>query len=1140
MTKILLQAVVDLEDQLISEMGIDGGFFLVGTHRVADLFLEDERVLTTLKFTQPRSVAMKNFVREEGRNSFAIILLKGNHDIQLTQENPYIDIQQNPKILSQIKEKIIDMVVVSKDTEFLPSEIYQEILPTVTAQEHSNIKISPISLNRCRVVSGTGTSLDKKATWWLGPLSPRYSNDCYRKLTYKIEDLVTEGMPEFMCFDIGDELEGVYECPEEPTCPAVEVAAHDHFINDHVIDADIVNVDIVYANQLNADIANIDVVNANEINAEIVNAAIFNVVDVVDRRGDGGGSGSESGGGDSGSCPNSNTGSEVEHDKERDLKDIFGKRKILEWQLEFYNGARAEAIVGDEAEGAADDENVHEYLYMGELFFDHSWQKLIADSNALPWRTIAKKENKWWIEYLYDNESPALSRLRCWLDFIFYDSLMLDTRVKTKFAHSEGRFLSNKVEMGKAINRHGDSHKPHLFIAFLLYKTKATSLAQFQKWLLDSHDELLEATDNLFLANYYCDRLGVSFKSSGFIIEMQRRTGSNMGHLFANHVASSQVTLFMYEIWHNEFVTFLKTENKDKPISVQVDESTIHHVNYIIVLLQGIYVHGPKTWFYRVLHNIDGSGEGIFNAIRDQWRADGLEDHFQRNLRGASMDGASSMGLRGVKRKGLFTFLQELADHPLIGTHCHAHRLSLAGKWSIKTEPFFIHIGEVIQRVYVFYGGKGYKRMEHLRETSKELGMYLYMPQKLYEIRWVDSERQAAKKLKKNWLILVKDLYQICWDTTEFDAPTRQQACGLAHDLSTRRFIVNLHFSLDILEYLSVWSLQLQRSNDLLFDKSRQRDELLIKLNAMKDMNGDELQSVLDNVRCWGETPQWVQIVNGLPQIVMTYEKTIGSPCNLNQLDLAEYSEWRGFPLLARSAGMDHLYTPKLSDIREEVLENLSHQIKAYFPHETFLHSVRIFDPREIPPNTALHSSYGQETSSDVQTVARILRYGELEGPFGQADNDYFEAISNEWQHLLSQFKSVSTFAKDRELPSDRFWTKYLGMPGFNIYPRLRNLIEICVSLPSGSSSVERAFSHLGRIRNKERSHLGLLVSNGLMFSKLNAPTFEHFRPRKFAKEWVKRHARPDDPTVKKGKRGKKDKQEEEEDRTLLGGNQFA
>ena len=39
--------------------------------------------------------------------------------------------------------------------------------------------------------------------------------------------------------------------------------------------------------------------------------------------------------------------------------------------------------------------------------------------------------------------------------------------------------------------------------------------------------------------------------------------------------------------------------------------------------------------------------------------------------------------------------------------------------------------------------------------------------------------------------------------TTEFEAPTRQQACGLAHDLSTRWFIVNLHLALNILNYLS-------------------------------------------------------------------------------------------------------------------------------------------------------------------------------------------------------------------------------------------------------------------------------------------------------------------------------------------------
>ena len=48
-----------------------------------------------------------------------------------------------------------------------------------------------------------------------------------------------------------------------------------------------------------------------------------------------------------------------------------------------------------------------------------------------------------------------------------------------------------------------------------------------------------------------------------------------------------------------------------------------------------------------------------------------------------------------------------------------------------------------------------------------------------------------------NWENLFRDI------TTAFDAPTRQQACGLAHDLSTLWYIVNLHFALDILNNLN-------------------------------------------------------------------------------------------------------------------------------------------------------------------------------------------------------------------------------------------------------------------------------------------------------------------------------------------------
>ena len=53
-------------------------------------------------------------------------------------------------------------------------------------------------------------------------------------------------------------------------------------------------------------------------------------------------------------------------------------------------------------------------------------------------------------------------------------------------------------------------------------------------------------------------------------------------------------------------------------------------------------------------------------------------------------------------------------------------------------------------------------------------------------------------------------------------------------------------------------------------------------------------------------------------------EKTRGSKCEENEFDTATYAEWRGFPLLPRTAGADNLcyldideeFSPKLNDVR--------------------------------------------------------------------------------------------------------------------------------------------------------------------------------------------------------------------------------
>ena len=1181
---------------------------MIGTSPEADLSLDDQRVMTKMKLTMPQMEAMKNFVDIDDYNNFAIILLNGNHDIHLTPDIPTIDLQENRELLDKIKAHMVDFSLITRVDQPDVNEIYMFLHPTAVAHKQSTVKISPISLNYCHALRGTGTSFDTDGKWLLGPETVGRMNDCYGKLRFVIEDILVDGVPEEMSFDIEDELDGVYECPTsedeganeeaqveksfedslclskrrmdslllrdfkfrrkalesdfikrkeaivhsmencnkecqaEDSCPAPSVYCQlkkilpieerrIEFLKDKKEET----LSIMNDYYLSMAKSVRDVKKETEdswllgVPVEAVSSACGSQVQEGDTEMDGG--------------SGSNAGVPMDVDEEvEDLKDVIPKGQIIKWQLEFYRGARAN-------DDQAEEEGNAEYLYRSGRFFAYNkWKTLIAEhsKDKIGWQTISKPDNLWWIEYIFRPDTPHLSGLRCWIEFMAYDLLYLQKSKKPEYAKLEGKLRANKDRFMENVNRHGDSHKPHLFVAFLLKKSKAKTVEQFKKWLVDVEDEILEATDNLILLNYYSDYYGVSFRTSSQFVDLMKRIGANMGYHFARHLYSSEITLIMYELFHEGFVRFLKTENRE--ISVLLDESTIAKVNYIMVLLQGIYKNAPKIWFYIVIHNRDGSGEGIFNAIKSQWEVDGLTTYFKQRLIGTSMDGASAMGLRGAKTKGVFKKMQNFAENPLIGTHCHAHRLNLSGKWSIKTEPFFIHMEEVIKKVSGFYNGRGYKRREHLLATSRELEVYLYDTISIHEIRWVDSDRKAAKNLKRNWVPLVTDLNKICWmtDDTVFDAPTRGQACALAHHLSTRRFVLNLQFSIDILDHLSKWSLALQKSGDTLFNKYRQRDDLLIKLDDMKCTNDCELKSFFEEVRCWGETPQFIRLVNGLPQVT-TYEKTRGSKCDENQFDTAEYAEWRGFPLLPRSAGMDPdlYYSPKLSNVRNSVLERIMEQIRSYFPHESFLHSLRILDPAEIPPNPQMHYSHWQQTGSDIENIARILKFGDQEaGPFGtQADSEHFASISSEWQHLLSQFAEVPTFPQDRELSADKFWAKYLGMPGFNIYPTLRHLIEKCLSLPSGTSSVESAFSVLGRVFSKERPSLRLKVANGQMFFKLNGPKPKHYRPRKATLRWTEKHMRVDDPTrigsPEELEQEEQEEQEEEQQNTLFEDTQF-
>ena len=357
---------------------------------------------------------------------------------------------------------------------------------------------------------------------------------------------------------------------------------------------------------------------------------------------------------------------------------------------------------------------------------------------------------------------------------------------------------------------------------------------------------------------------------------------------------------------------------------------------------------------------------------------------------------------------------------------------------------------------------------------------------------------------------------------------------------------MNLHFAIDILDILSVWSLKLQKSSDLLFDKLRQRDEVLEQLNEMKyphprGTDGTELKQFKEDLRCWGQTPLWIQWKNGIPQVVHTYAKTKGSKCDENEFDTATYAEWRGFPLLPRTVGADNLcyldideeYSPKLSDVRAGVINRLMEQIREYFPHQNLLQALRVLDPKEIPRDVTEHSAYWSATKDDIGTIARILTLGDVQGPLSQHDQLHLDVLQNEWKQLLSQFSLDPEFPKHTELSPADFWKIYLS----KAQAKLAHLLEICVSLPSGSVSVESGFSVLGKIISKEKTSQQLPATNAQMFTRLNGPKPKNFKPRKMATHWIEvlGRVRADDPL-----NGREPEEEDEIEGTLLGDSLFA
>ena len=609
----------------------------------------------------------------------------------------------------------------------------------------------------------------------------------------------------------------------------------------------------------------------------------------------------------------------------------------------------------------------------------------------------------------------------------------------------------------------------------LTEKAGVKTKEEFKEILYRKHTsgEILEAQNNQFLTAHEEAKLAMSYKSHVGLTQLQAENGCNIGRLHRTDRGSKMERLSMCKRHRKSLKSFLLHYNG--PVGILLDESVdVSHKSQMIVYIQGVEGNMPMMWYYRTIQVTDATAEGLFRALIDTWREDGLHDFFKANLLSIATDGASTLtGLRG----GLMTLLDNWSDRELVRTKCMAHKINLSTKWGIGKFEYFIFIEKFVNRHHGFYkGNAGHSRYDHLIKTSLELGVYLFAPAYVHDVRWSSSETWAFEVLLRNWEVLVDDLNFLV--NNPKNQSEKNQAMELLVTLLSRRFLLLIHFAKDILEVISIWSKQLQERTGLLYDKLKQRDEVLMKLEAMKipipageEGSGDtRTGKFLNEIKCWGKTSD-----EGFDSY---YIMVKGSVCLEHQFHNAESVEWRGRLLTDVASEIELVDLPKLDDIRILTLESLQEQIREYFPDEQLLRSLSVLDPDQFPNNQGELSSYCDQTVDDILLIAENLGYQE-QIPY----------LAENWEGVLNSMlshHSQSEYSEDKEAGPMLFWEKYLNMPYFPV--PLKSVIQATLVLSIGSAECERGFSIMNRLKPKDRS---LIDNEGLdcdMFLNVNGP----------------------------------------------------
>jgi hypothetical protein len=698
--------------------------------------------------------------------------------------------------------------------------------------------------------------------------------------------------------------------------------------------------------------------------------------------------------------------------------------------------------------------------------FRDSWiQQIQRHQGPFVASTLLNDENKVWLEYVFNEQSPQNSKFRCRICVSF---LRKQSNSKSKtlplLSTEEGFFVKDYSRVYKQISGHSKCalHGKATKNMEKEYVDSLTKNLQEAKSVLESKVAAPHKATVLMIRTVYASvLLNIPFYLHPDIVLLQRLNGAEMGSHHYDPSSATTITESISQRMHENLLKYLK--RLKFPFTIIADSSTdATNKNFLLLYFRSIENEFPMTYFYRCLHITEETSDALLRVVTSALQEDNLLQHFHQHARGFSSDGAPTMiGRRG----GLSKLLNDSTHHNLYTIHCLAHRLQLViGHAFMDMDGFKNKFETVINGIYSFYYDKSFKRKESLQKTAEGLGSKFYELHYIYTVRWISSELLALESIYKLYPSLLENMLLIS-GSPQFLADVKSRAKGYHDILSNSRFFTTFMLTMDILSVLRRYSKTFQLSQGSVIGMEHLRRTLFEEVQKLKVTAGPHVQTLLRDAQC--------------------YKAAIWSNCNAQDLDTENFRFSINNQAISFAAQSIRLSSssrwPALSAIRVQLIDAIINQLGTYFPDGS-MELFEILNPLNLP-----------STAENVATYATGIAQLSL-----RFEEDVPTAIRQFATVLTSMMTHTSNMYCKLKSAGDavKFWSYYLDSTVVGMEGTIRRLIYIVLSLPLGSADIERGFSVMHYFKTNRRSRLTAKHMEDIARIKINGVSSRILTPR--------------------------------------------